>query len=178
MNVLINPVAEGSLALSPDVVVNHGPDRAVMPIIYMPHLLGFRQRLGALLFSLCCWLYFLIPVTILGGWLAGYRELANEVVMLGGWKKFQHLMDVSGKTILILLGMWLAWTVYLVLQRGRIAAPPQMVDDAALCRYFGIGRRELDEYRRAQLTTIHFDDDGSYRSLEAGAIAAHGDRDA
>jgi hypothetical protein len=54
------------------------------PIINLPHLLELCQRIGALLFSLACWLYFLIPVVILGGWLAGFRQLANEVVALGG----------------------------------------------------------------------------------------------
>jgi len=138
------------------------------PIINLPHLLGLRQRLGALLFSLACWLYFLIPVVILGGWLAGYRQLADEVVALGGWKRFQYLMDMSGHTILLLLAAWLLWTVYLLLLRPVRKPPAPMVDDATLARYFGVDPAKLDECRNCQVLTIHFEEDGRYRTLEPG----------
>ena len=138
------------------------------PIINLPHLLGLRQRIGALLFSLACWLYFLIPVVILGGWLAGFRQLANEVVALGGWKRFQYLMDMSGHTIMILLAAWLAWTVFLLLQPAAKKAPAPMVDDVALAAFFDVEPATLTECRKCQVLTIHFDDDGSYRKLEPG----------
>lgn len=138
------------------------------PIINLPHRLGFRQRVGALLFSLACWLYFLIPVVILGGWLAGYRQLADEVVALGGWKRFQYLMDMSGHTILLLLAAWLVWTVYLLVQRPVTKVPAPMVDDAALAHFFGVDPEQLEECRKCQVLTIHFEDDGRYRTLEPG----------
>lgn len=147
------------------------PNPDAVPIIMMPHLIGLRQRLGALLFSLCCWLYFLVPVAVLGGWLAGFPNLAKEVVMLGGWRRFQHLIEVSGQTILILTGMWLGWTVYLMFQRPSPAEPPLMVDDATLSGFFGIAPAELDRFRAAQLLTIHFEDDGRYRELVPGELA-------
>jgi poly-beta-1,6-N-acetyl-D-glucosamine biosynthesis protein PgaD len=138
------------------------------PIINLPHLLGLRQRIGALLFSLACWLYFLIPVAILGGWLAGFRQLANEVVALGGWKRFQYLMDMSGHTILILLAAWLVWTVFLLLQPATKKAPAPMVDDATLAQFFDVDPETLAECRKCQVLTIHFEDDGAYRKLEPG----------
>lgn len=139
-----------------------------VPIISMPHLISIRQRLGSLVFSLCCWLYFLVPVAVLGGWLAGYRNLANEVVMLGGWRSFQHLMAMSGWTVVILTGLWMAWTLYLLLQPPSPAVPPKMVDDAVLSQFFGLTPAELDRCRAAPVLTIHFEDNGRYRALVPG----------
>ena len=136
-----------------------------VPIINLPHMIGIRQRLGALAFSLACWLYFLVPVAVLGGWLAGFGHLAEEVVMLGGWRRFQHLMQESGKTILILIAVWLVWSVYLLLARRRPTEERPAVDDATLCGFFGIDPFELERYRGARLLTIHFEDDGRYRQL-------------
>ncbi len=136
-----------------------------VPIINLPHLLSIRQRLGALAFSLACWLYFLVPVAVLGAWLAGFGHLAEEVVMLGGWRRFQHLMQESGKTLLILLGVWLAWSAYLLVARRRTVVERPVVDDAMLCGFFGIDPSELERYRGARLLTIHFEDDGRYRQL-------------
>ena len=155
---LPDPMLANPTTIEPDSV----------PIISAPHLVGMRQRLGALLFSLCCWLYFLVPVAVLGGWLAGYSKLAKEVVLLGGWRRFQHLMEMSGRTILILVAMWIAWSIYLLLQRSRPPEPPKMVDDATLSGFFGIAPEQLDGYRQAQLLTIHFEDDGRYRELVPG----------
>ena len=150
------------------VIVAKAPNPAAVPIISMPHLIGMRQRLGALLFSLCCWLYFLVPVAVLGGWLAGFPNLAKEVVALGGWRSFQRLMEASGRTILILIVMWIGWTVYLLLKRPSPIEAPEMVDDAALSGYFGITPDELDRVRSARLLTIHFEDDGRFRDLVPG----------
>lgn len=147
------------------VILAKAPNPAAVPIISMPHLIGMRQRLSALLFSLCCWLYFLVPLAVLGGWLAGFPNLAKEVVALGGWRRFQDLMAMSGRTVLILTAMWIVWTAFLLLKRSSSLAAPEMVDDTALSDYFGITPAELARVRSAQLLTIHFEDDGSFRDL-------------
>lgn len=136
------------------------------PIINLPHLVSIRDRLGALAFSLACWLYFLLPVAILGGWLAGLPNLAQEVVALGGWRRFQSLVDVSGKAVIVILLAWLAWSLYLLLQYRRPdEAEERVVDDATLCAFFGISLAELPRYRASRVITIHFEEDGRYREL-------------
>jgi poly-beta-1,6-N-acetyl-D-glucosamine biosynthesis protein PgaD len=153
------------------VAVPPGKADESVPIIYMPHLLRVRERIGALLFSMICWLYFLVPVAILAGWLAGFSKLAHEVILLGGWKRFQHLMEWSGKTLFILVVLWIAWTLYLVLAPRKKDTQPGPVDDDALARFFGVDPVDLERYRNSKLTTIHFDDDGSLRKLEASVPA-------
>jgi poly-beta-1,6-N-acetyl-D-glucosamine biosynthesis protein PgaD len=168
----VPPVTLVVSPMTPDaqVVAPAAADVGV-PIIYMPHLLGIRERIGALLFSMICWLYFLVPVAILGGWLAGFSKLAHEVILLGGWKRFQHLMEWSGRTLVVLVALWLAWTLYLLLAPRKADTQPGPVDDDALCRFFGVDPGDLDRFRHAKLTTIHFDDDGSLRKLEASVPA-------
>jgi poly-beta-1,6-N-acetyl-D-glucosamine biosynthesis protein PgaD len=135
------------------------------PIINLPHLVGVRQRLGALAFSLACWLYFLLPVAVLAGWLAGFSDLAEEVVALGGWKRFQALMGMSGKAIVVLAAAWLVWSLYLLIQRRPADETEPTIDDAALSAFFGVPEAELGKYRAARLVTIHFEEDGRYREL-------------
>jgi biofilm PGA synthesis protein PgaD len=83
-------------------------------IIELPHLQSWRQRLGSLFVSLACWslwMYFLVPLVSLGGWLLGVRKLSAEVRWFGGYKSLIELLELYGYTILVILMVWTAWTL-------------------------------------------------------------------
>jgi poly-beta-1,6-N-acetyl-D-glucosamine biosynthesis protein PgaD len=127
-------------------------------IINMPHLQSRRQRHGAVLLSLLCWGWFLMPLVIVGGWLLGWHALAQEVVWLGGWRSLVHL---AGNAVAIIVALGLAWTGWTLLdmrRRSARPAPPGLADDAAA---FGVDPAVLAAARGARLTTVHFGPGGS-----------------
>ncbi len=83
-------------------------------IIELPHLQSWRQRLGSLFVSFACWslwMYFLVPLVSLGGWLLGVRKLSAEVRWFGGYKSLIELLELYGYTVLVILLVWTAWTL-------------------------------------------------------------------
>ncbi len=83
-------------------------------IIELPHLQSLTQRLGSLFVSLACWslwIYFLVPLVSLSGWLLGVRKFSAEVRWFGGYKSLIELLQLYGLTILGILLIWTAWTL-------------------------------------------------------------------
>ncbi len=82
-------------------------------IIELPHLQSLRQRLGSWVVAIGCWvlwIYFLIPLVSLSGWLMGVRKFSAEVRWFGGYKSLIELLQMYGLTILAILVAWLLWT--------------------------------------------------------------------
>ncbi len=125
-------------------------------IINLPHLQSRRQRHGAMLLSLLCWAWFLMPLVTLGGWLLGFRFLAQEVVWLGGWRSLQQLVGTAAGIVLSLVAMWTVWTLF-DMRRRRQPAPQPATGLADVPAAFGVAAADLDRARAARLTTVHFD---------------------
>ena len=71
-------------------------------IINKPHLQSKLQRSGAFCvaaFSWLLWLYFLLPLLTLAGWLLGLKSLSNEVRWFGGYKTLLELLQMYGGVI-------------------------------------------------------------------------------
>jgi poly-beta-1,6-N-acetyl-D-glucosamine biosynthesis protein PgaD len=82
-------------------------------IIEAPELQSFGQRVSALFVSLCCWslwIYFLVPLVSLCGWLLGMRSFSSEVRWFGGYKSLIELLQIYALTIFSILMVWLLWT--------------------------------------------------------------------
>ena len=93
-------------------------------IIEHPHLQTVGQRIGSLCVSLLCWglwIYFLVPLVSLSGWLLGVRKFSAEVRWFGGYKSLIELLQLYGLTILAILAVWLIWTLYTTLRHQRSA---------------------------------------------------------
>jgi len=126
-------------------------------IINLPHLQSRRQRHGAMLLSLLCWAWFLMPLVTLGGWLLGFSFLAQEVVWLGGWRSLQQLVGTAAGIVLSLIAMWTVWTLF-DMRRRPLPTPQPAADPADVPKAFGVAAADLDRARAARLTTVHFDD--------------------
>jgi poly-beta-1,6-N-acetyl-D-glucosamine biosynthesis protein PgaD len=82
-------------------------------IIEAPELQSFGQRVSALFVSLGCWslwIYFLVPLVSLCGWLLGMRSFSAEVRWFGGYKSLIELLQIYAMTVLAILSIWLLWT--------------------------------------------------------------------
>lgn len=141
-------------------------------IINVPHLQSFQQRFGSLVVSVTCWLlwlYFLVPVLTLSGWLMGVRKLSKEIRWFGGYKSLMDLLELYGETILIIVVVWLCWTLATSLRRSAPKQQPAPVSKAELCQYFAVADAELDHCQASQCITVHFDDHGHIVQMEPDA---------
>ena len=138
-------------------------------IINMPHLQNRRQRYGAVLLSLLCWGWFVMPLVIVAGWLLGFQVLAQEVVWLGGWQSLLRLCELAVTMVTALTGAWIAWT--LINRDGGKArqAPLAPAIDAALA--LGADPAEVAAVANARVTTVHFNAQGRVTALEADPAA-------
>ena len=71
-------------------------------IINQPHLQSFRQKCGSWFLSVVSWLlwlYFLLPLFTLGGWLLGVKSLSDEIRWFGGYKTLLQLLTLYGEII-------------------------------------------------------------------------------
>jgi poly-beta-1,6-N-acetyl-D-glucosamine biosynthesis protein PgaD len=132
-------------------------------IINMPHLQTSRQRYGAMLLSLLCWGWFLMPLVIVGGWLLGFHALAQEVVWLGGWRSLVHLAGNALGIIAALSAGWTLWTLLDMRRRPARPAPATPAVDAA--RAFGVDPGQIGAAIDARVTTVHFDPGGSITGI-------------
>lgn len=126
-------------------------------IINLPHLQSRRQRHAAMLLSLLCWGWFLMPLVIVGGWLLGFRALAQEVVWFGGWQSLVHLASTAVGIIAALSFGWAIWTVFDMRQPPARVAPAKVTADSA--RAFGVPAALVAAAIDARLTTVDFGPD-------------------
>lgn len=138
-------------------------------IINVPHLQSLQQRCSSFVVSVTCWLlwlYFLVPLVTLSGWLMGVRKLSKEIRWFGGYKSLMELMEVYGETILTIALLWLCWTLLTSLRRGRLGQQLPPLEQAELCRYFAVEAAELERCRTSQCVTVHFDEHGQIVHME------------
>jgi len=132
-------------------------------IINMPHLQTPRQRYGAMLLSLLCWGWFLMPLVIVGLWLMGAHALAQEVVWLGGWRS---LVRLAGNAAAIIAGLSLIWTAWTLLDmRRRPVRPAPASPEADAARAFGVEAGQIEAAINARVTTVHFGPGGNIAAI-------------
>lgn len=130
-------------------------------IINLPHLQSRRQRRGALLLSLMCWAWFLMPLVIVSGWLMGFR-LAQEVVWLGGWQSLVRLAGVAATIIVTLTAAWTLWTFAEIRRERR--RPPVAPQGQAIAGLI-VEATVLARAKQTLVTTVHFARDGSVAAI-------------
>ncbi|WP_054773570.1 poly-beta-1,6-N-acetyl-D-glucosamine biosynthesis protein PgaD, partial [Methylogaea oryzae] len=143
-------------------------------IINVPHLQTFQQRFGAFVVTVTCWLlwlYFLVPIVTLSGWLMGLRQLAKEIRWFGGYKSLMELMELYGEAVLVIVALWLCWTLLTSLRRSPPGQQPPPVGKAELCQAYAVAPADLDRCQNAQRITVHFDDHGHIVQMESAAAA-------
>jgi poly-beta-1,6-N-acetyl-D-glucosamine biosynthesis protein PgaD len=133
-------------------------------IINKPHLQSRRQKIGSFCIaalSWLLWLYFLLPLFTLGGWLMGVKSLSTEIRWFGGYKTLLELLEMYGGIIGGIAVFWLCWTLYTAWRKPPMLPVQQAaVDDRALCAHFQITAPQLNQGRLAKVVTVNFDDAG------------------
>lgn len=131
-------------------------------IINQPHLQSFQQKCGSFFLtaiSWLLWLYFLLPLFTLGGWLLGVKSLSDEIRWFGGYKTLLELLQLYGAIIVIIAVAWLLWTLYLSwLHAGVVPKRFSPVSDQQLCETFKVENDQLQHARAGNKVTVHFDD--------------------
>jgi len=140
-------------------------------IINSPQLQSVHKRIGALLVWIVCWLmwiYLLIPLVTLSGWLMGDNSLSNEMRWFGGYKSLLELLEIYVDTLLTLISLWLVWVLYHAHRNQPIIpAALKVVTDADLCGFYQVKDQELAVCRKATQVTVFFDDYGQIVQLQA-----------
>ena len=134
-------------------------------IINMPHLQSRSQKFGAMLFSLLCWAWFIMPLVIVATWLLGFHIFAQEIVWLGGWRSLVRLAEIAVTIIAGLAGVWILWTLAELRTSGdqHRDTPLTSADDTA--RAFGVDRAALAAAMAAKVTTVHFTGTGAVAAV-------------
>lgn len=139
-------------------------------IINQPHLQSFKQKCGSLCLSLLSWLlwlYFLLPLFTLGGWLLGVKNLSDEIRWFGGYKTLLELLTLYGEIIVLIAILWVVWSLGLRwLHAGASAKALPLVDNAQLCAVFKVEETALLNARASQKVTVHFDDHAVITSID------------
>jgi poly-beta-1,6-N-acetyl-D-glucosamine biosynthesis protein PgaD len=139
-------------------------------IINSPQLQSLHKRISGMLVWIICWLmwiYLLIPLITLSSWLLGDNTLANEMRWFGGYKSLLELLEIYVVTLLALAVMWMCWVSFHALRKQTSPnAANSMVNDDDLCAFYQVKKDELQQCRRAQLTTVYFDDHGQITTME------------
>ena len=136
-------------------------------IINLPHLQNRRQRYGAVFLSLLCWAWFVMPLVIVGGWLLGFRVLAQEVVRLGGWQSLLRLAEIAGTIIVSLVALWTLWTLAEIRGERRLRVAPE-----AAAFGFAVDAQAVLAAKMARVTTVYFTDAGEIAGVVSGIGAA------
>lgn len=132
-------------------------------IIELPHLQTFRQRVGSLFVSFACWslwMYFLIPLVSLGGWLLGVRKLSAEVRWFGGYKSLIELLELYGYTILAILLVWTTWTLARKFLHPEQAPKPLHPGPGEVSEGLVTSRENIEHGRSTRNVTVFFDEHG------------------
>lgn len=142
-------------------------------IINQPHLQSFKQKCGSIFLSLLSWLlwlYFLLPLFTLGGWLLGIKNLSDEIRWFGGYKTLLELLELYGEIIMLIAVLWLSWSVCLSwLHAGSKAKNYEPVDDQQLCAVFKVEQAALLNARTSHKVTVHFDDHAVITAIDCAA---------
>lgn len=133
-------------------------------IINLPHLQNRRQRYGAVALSLLCWAWFVMPLVIVGGWLLGFRVLAQEVVWLGGWQSLLRLAEIAATIIVSLVGLWTLWTLIEIRVERRLRVAP-----VGAAYGFAVDGQAVAVAKAARVSTVYFTDGGSIAAVVSGS---------
>ncbi len=139
-------------------------------IINQPHLQSFQQKCASAFLSLLSWLlwlYFLLPLFTLGGWLLGVKSLSDEIRWFGGYKTLLDLLLLYGEIIVVITACWLAWTLYLSWLHADW--PPKSfaeVGDRQLCEQFKINNEQLIKGKACNKVTVHFDEHAQITAID------------
>ncbi len=130
-------------------------------IIEAPHLQSLGQRVGSALVSLGCWMlwiYFLIPLVSLSGWLLGIRKFSAEVRWFGGYKSLVELMQIYATSVLAILSAWLIWTcLSTIFKRSpRVSTYPRHTPTLSLALDSEVIKRAM----QWKAITVSFNDQG------------------
>lgn len=129
-------------------------------IINQPQLQSLRQKAGSA-FLVCLswllWLYFLLPLFTLAGWLMGVKSLSDEIRWFGGYKTLLELLQLYGGIILLIAIVWLVWTFALSWIHASIKPNPHsLVTNRELAQSFNLDLDRLIEARiRKKITVYH-----------------------
>lgn len=132
-------------------------------IIEMPHLQSLGQRLGSLFVAIACWslwIYFLIPLVSLSGWLMGVRKFSAEVRWFGGYKSLIDLLEIYGITILGILVVWLLWTLGRSMSCRRPPRVKHPRNPVQLDAVFITPAIDLEMGKSLKTVTVWFDEQG------------------
>lgn len=136
-------------------------------IIELPHLQSLRQRLGSWVVAISCWalwIYFLIPLVSLSGWLMGIRKFSAEVRWFGGYKSLIELLQMYGLTILAILGAWLLWTSLTSLIRQLPGRPGHLDSEGDESRLVA-SKINLAVARNQKTMTVTFNESGQITAI-------------
>ena len=133
-------------------------------IINKPHLQTRQQKISSFCItalSWLLWLYFLLPLFTLGGWLMGVKSLSAEIRWFGGYKTLLELLQMYGSIIAGIALFWFCWTLFTSWRKSIILPLQQAaVDDQKLCESFQITAAQLQQGRLANVVTVSFDNAG------------------
>ncbi|QPK65414.1 poly-beta-1,6-N-acetyl-D-glucosamine biosynthesis protein PgaD [Methylomonas sp. LL1] len=139
-------------------------------IINQPHLQSLQQRLGSVFLSAMSWLlwlYFLLPLFTLGGWLMGVKSWSDEIRWFGGYKTLLELLQMYGGIIIVIALLWLVWTFFLswlhASTKHKTLAP---VSDRALANLFELETAQLLNAKACKTLTVHFDDHAAITRID------------
>lgn len=129
-------------------------------IIELPHLQSLTQRLGSWFVSLACWslwIYFLVPLVSLSGWLLGVRKFSAEVRWFGGYKSLIDLLQLYGLTILGILLIWTIWTFIRNLLKPKAPLTSAKLPFNEIPEALAVAPQRVSEARAIRNLTVHFD---------------------
>lgn len=134
-------------------------------IINQPHLQSFQQKCGSVFLSALSWvlwLYFLLPLFTLGGWLMGVKNLSDEIRWFGGYKTLLELLQLYGEIVVIIAIIWLVWSFCITwLHTGGAPKAAARVGEEQLCEAFKIELDCLLKAKVSQKVTVHFDENAA-----------------
>jgi len=134
-------------------------------IINMPHLQSRRQRHGAMLLSLLCWAWFLMPIVIVASWMMGFHVFAQEIVWLGGWRSLVQLAEIAVTIIAALTALWAAWTLLEMRSSHARPAEAPALHPGDTASAFGVSNEAIATAISARVTTVHFAAGGTIASI-------------
>lgn len=140
-------------------------------IINLPHLQSFQQRCGSIFLSALSWLlwlYFLLPLFTLGGWLLGVKSLSDEIRWFGGYKTLLQLLQLYAGIIIFIAVTWAIWSLCLSwIHAIKTKKSLPQVDDRQLCEAYKVAPEQLATARSRQKITVHFDSHAVITGLES-----------